>query len=177
MLAFSNNITNNRDQRPEDNILNFENKNKKNFISETSKNNEISNSKGNKNDNSMLNLVKELIEELTKELTKVLIKVAEIIIDLSSKMLNDKEIITMVQAEENKQEQESNNNNKEPSPLSVIAKEMYNIIQTVLQYKEQTNSESNLKLAKLKFLYKLITTTGIYMESPKTNTNYNFFYF
>ncbi|CAG8560422.1 10555_t:CDS:2 [Dentiscutata heterogama] len=35
ILAFSNNITNNRDQRPEDNILGSEDENGENFISET----------------------------------------------------------------------------------------------------------------------------------------------
>ncbi|CAG8599072.1 1667_t:CDS:2 [Gigaspora rosea] len=69
-------------------------------------------------------------------------------------MLNDEEIITMVQAEENEQEQESDDD-EEPPPLPVIAKEVYNAIQTVLRYEEQTNSESNLELAELEFLRKL----------------------
>ncbi|CAG8580639.1 103_t:CDS:2, partial [Scutellospora calospora] len=65
-------------------------------------------------------------------------------------MLNDEEIITIVQAEENEQEQESDDD-EEPPPPSVTAKEVYNTIQTVLRYKKQTNSESNLELAELEF--------------------------
>ncbi|CAG8854237.1 41936_t:CDS:1, partial [Gigaspora margarita] len=67
-------------------------------------------------------------------------------------MLDDKEIITMVQAEEN--EQESDDDEKPPS-FPITAKEVYSAIQTVLRYEEQTNSESNLELAELKFLRKL----------------------
>ncbi|CAG8720462.1 14246_t:CDS:1, partial [Cetraspora pellucida] len=45
-------------------------------------------------------------------------------------MLNNKEIITIVQAEENEQEQESDDDDKKPPPLFVTAKEMYNTIPT-----------------------------------------------
>jgi len=42
----------NRDQRPEDNVLGSKDENGENFISESSKNDEISNSEGNEDDNS-----------------------------------------------------------------------------------------------------------------------------
>ncbi|CAG8720470.1 14247_t:CDS:2, partial [Cetraspora pellucida] len=52
MATSFNKITNNRDQRPEDNVLDSENENRENFISESSENDEISNSEGNEDDNS-----------------------------------------------------------------------------------------------------------------------------
>ncbi|CAG8846183.1 20698_t:CDS:2, partial [Gigaspora margarita] len=133
---------------------------------------------------SNINLEDEVEMEITNQESKSDFlddEVAEIIIDLSSSddpkasniaqimeryvqiveepvamegMLNDKEIITIVQANENEQEQESDDD-KEPSSPPVIAKEVYNAIQTILQYEEQTNSESNLELAELEFLRKL----------------------
>ncbi|CAG8842634.1 23075_t:CDS:2, partial [Gigaspora margarita] len=48
--AFSDNINNNRDQKPEDNELGSEYKNDENFISKNSENDEISNSGGNEDD-------------------------------------------------------------------------------------------------------------------------------
>jgi len=91
-------------------------------------------------------------------------------------MLNNEEIITMVQAKENEQEQESDNDDEKPPPPSVIAKEVYNAIQTVLRYEEQTNSESNLELAELEFLQKLNNNyRRVYGKSKKQTPITTFF--
>ncbi|CAG8488622.1 5005_t:CDS:2 [Cetraspora pellucida] len=184
-------------------VIGSEDKNRKNFISESSENGKISNSEGNKDDNSNAQPCKRAHERTHRRtrrstcgsiyegtrrrtherlqtnlnkranVSKIEMKitnqeseddfldneVAEIIVDLSSsdnpeafkiaqsieryiqiidkpvvieEMLNDEEIITMIQAEENEQEQESDDDNEEPSPSLVTAKEIYNAIQTVL---------------------------------------------
>ncbi|CAG8752124.1 12539_t:CDS:2, partial [Racocetra persica] len=76
-------------------------------------------------------------------------KIAEIITDLL--LSNNLEVSEIVQAEKNKQQQKSDNDKESPSP-PVTTKEVYNAIQTVLHYEEQTNSESSLDLKELKFL-------------------------
>ncbi|CAG8733153.1 43548_t:CDS:2, partial [Gigaspora margarita] len=74
----------------------------------------------------------------------------------TEEILNDKEIISMIQADENEESiRQEIDEDEVPDPL-VTATEVFNAMQTVIRYKEQEISESNLFFEELGFLRNLL---------------------
>ncbi|CAG8740952.1 32644_t:CDS:1, partial [Racocetra persica] len=88
----------------------------------------------------------------------------------TEEILNDKKIIAIVQGEENEEEptkQEIKNKDEIFDP-PVTAAKVYNIMQTVICYEEQENSELTIILKKLRFLRNLLKKYKyIYAKSKK----------
>ncbi|CAG8641077.1 11647_t:CDS:2 [Racocetra persica] len=97
-------------------------------------------------------------------------------------ILDDEGIISMVQAKKNndkptEQKIEEEDEDKVPEPLVIVA-EVYSTMQTVIRYKEQENSESNLLLDELGFLRKLLKEyKHVYEKSKKQLKITSFFTF
>ncbi|CAG8853090.1 4004_t:CDS:2, partial [Gigaspora margarita] len=94
-------------------------------------------------------------------------------------ILNDKEIISMVQADENEElvRQEIDDEDEVPDP-PVTAAEAFNAMQTIIHYEEQEISELNLSLKELGFLRNLLKEYKcVYEKSKKQKKITSFFNF
>ncbi|CAG8832482.1 43177_t:CDS:1 [Gigaspora margarita] len=94
----------------------------------------------------------------------------------TDKILNDEEIITMVQAKENKEPIGEDEDEDRVPDLPVSAAEICNAMQTIIHYKEQKNLESNLTPVELGFLRRLLKKyKHIYKKSKKQTKITSFF--
>ncbi|CAG8519198.1 14875_t:CDS:2, partial [Cetraspora pellucida] len=95
----------------------------------------------------------------------------------TEEVLDDKGIVSMLQAEENEEliGQKDEDKDEEPDP-PVTAVEAYDAMQTIVRYEEQESLESNLSLEELGFLRKLLREYKCVYEKSKKQTKITSFF-